>query len=54
MDQNFRTLIYASTRVEITELTEARRQLGKIMGKEYLIAADTDESAINKVVCIVL
>lgn len=52
MDQNFRTLIYAAPRMEIDELLQVRRQLEKIMGKEFVLAADTDEEALNKVVSI--
>jgi hypothetical protein len=43
MDQNFRTLIYASTRMEIDELASVRRYLGKLLGKEFLVQAETDE-----------
>jgi len=50
MDQNFRTLIYAAPRMEIDELLQVRRQLEKILGKEFVLAADTDEEALNKVV----
>jgi vacuolar protein sorting-associated protein IST1 len=50
MDQNFRTLIYAAPRMEIDELLQVRRQLGKLLGKDFVLAADTDEQAINKVV----
>jgi len=50
MDQNFRTLIYAAPRMEIDELMHVRRLLEKIMGKEFVLAADTDEEALNKVV----
>ena len=50
MDQNFRTLIYAAPRMEIDELMQVRRQLEKILGKEFVLAADTDEEALNKVV----
>ncbi len=50
MDQNFRTLIYASTRMEIDELASVRRYLGKLLGKEFLVQAESDEQAINKVV----
>ena len=52
MDQNFRTLIYAAPRMEIDELMHVRRLLEKIMGKEFVLAADTDEEALNKVVSI--
>lgn len=52
MDQNFRTLTYAASRMEIEELTHVRRYLGKLLGKEFLLAAETDVEAINKVVSI--
>jgi hypothetical protein len=52
MDQNFRTLIYAAPRMEIDELLQVRHQLEKILGKEFVLAADTDEEALNKVVSI--
>ena len=52
MDQNFRTLIYAAPRMEIDELLHVRRYLEKILGKEFVHAADTDEEAVNKVVSI--
>jgi hypothetical protein len=54
MDQNFRTLIYAAPRMEIDELLQVRRQLEKILGKEFVLAADTDEEALNKVVSIII
>lgn len=43
MDQSFRTLVYAAPRMEIDELNEVRRQLGKILGKDFILAADSDE-----------
>lgn len=50
MDQNFRTLIYAAPRMEIDELMKVRHELAKLMGKDFILQADTDESAVNKVV----
>lgn len=50
MDQNFRTLIYAAPRMEIEELQHVRRYLAKLLGKDFVLAADTDEQAVNKVV----
>lgn len=50
MDQNFRTLVYAAPRMEIDELLQVRHQLQKLLGKEFILAADTDEEALNKVV----
>lgn len=52
MDQAFRTISYAASRMEIDELAHVRRYLGKLLGKEFLISADTDEAAVNKVVSI--
>jgi hypothetical protein len=42
MDQSFRTLIYSSTRMEIDELAFVRKYLGKLLGKDYLLQADSD------------
>ncbi len=50
MDQNLRTLAYAAPRMEITELEYVRHSIKKLMGEEYIILADTDETALNKVV----
>lgn len=50
MDQNFRTLIYAAPRLEIEEMQHVRRYLGKLLGKDFVLAADSDEQAVNKVV----
>ena len=50
MDQNFRTLAYASTRMEIDEMMNVRKEIGKMLGKDFLLAADSDEYAVNKVV----
>jgi hypothetical protein len=38
--------------MEIDELLQVRRQLEKILGKEFVLAADSDEEALNKVVSI--
>jgi hypothetical protein len=43
MDQTFRTLIYAAPRMEIEELLKVRAELGKILGKDFVLASDTDE-----------
>jgi hypothetical protein len=43
MDVTFRTLIYAAPRIEIDELTEVRRQLRKLLGEKFVIAADMEE-----------
>ena len=50
MDITIRTLIYASPRMEIDELSYVRRSLERLMGKEYVMKADLDEEAIHKVV----
>lgn len=50
MDQNFRTLIYSAPRIEIEELTKVRHELGKALGKDYILAADTDDQAVHKIV----
>ncbi|CDW76626.1 UNKNOWN [Stylonychia lemnae] len=52
MDQTFRTLCYASIRLEIDELVQVRQQLGKLLGKQFLISADKDEECVNKVVSL--
>lgn len=33
MDQTFRTLVYAAPRLEVDELIEVRKQLGRLLGK---------------------
>lgn len=50
MDQSIRTLIYAAPRMEIEELNYVRHSLEKLMGKEYVLQADTDEESVHKVV----
>ena len=50
MDQTFHTLIHAGAKLDVDELTEVRRQLGKMLGKEFVMKSDTDPSCINKVV----
>ncbi len=50
MDQTFRTIIYAAPRFDVEELLTVRKDLGKMMGKEFVKSADEDENAINKVV----
>jgi hypothetical protein len=54
MDQTFRTIIYASLRLDIEELQQVRASLGKVLGKEYLKEAEHNEELINKVVSILL
>lgn len=48
MDQTFRTLIYVAPRMDVDELNEVRKVLGKIMGKEYVKKTDEDPSCIHK------
>ena len=50
MDGTFRTLIYSASRMEIEELVEVRRQLGKLLGHHFLEDAEKDECLVNKVV----
>lgn len=50
MDQTFRTIIYASIRLEVDELIQVRAALGKLMGKEFLKDAESNEQLVNKVV----
>ena len=40
MDQLFRTLIYAAPRLEVEELAEVRRQLGKLLGTKFMVDAE--------------
>ena len=50
MDQTFRTLIHVGAKSEIEELGGVRKELGKLLGKEFVQQSDTDYSSINKVV----
>ena len=50
MAQTFHTLIYAAPRLECDELIKVRTTLGGLMGKEFVLQSDTDESCVNKVV----
>jgi len=52
MDQTFHTLIHAGAKTEVEELAGVRRELGKLLGKEFVIKSDTDYSCLNKVVCL--
>lgn len=53
MAQTFHTLIYAAPRLEIDELVIVRNQLGRLLGKEFVIMSDSDESCVHKVVIII-
>lgn len=50
MDTTFHTLIYASARIDVDELSKVRRYLEKILGKEFAKLSETDESVVNKIV----
>ena len=50
MDQTFHTLIHAGAKTEIEELAGVRKQLGRLLGKEFVKNSDTDYSTLNKVV----
>eukprot|EP00347_Sterkiella_histriomuscorum_P016915 403351362 len=50
MNQTFHTLIYAATKLDVEELIEVRRQLSRLLGKEFVLQSDTDMSCINKIV----
>ena len=52
MDQTFHTIIHAAPKMEIDELSNVRSQLGKLLGKQFVMQSDTDYSCINKVVSI--
>jgi hypothetical protein len=36
----------------VDELVQVRQQLGKMLGKPFVIESDSDYSTLNKVVCI--
>lgn len=50
MDQAFHTLIYAAPRIEVEELAKVRSKLSNLLGKEFTLQSDTDESCVNKIV----
>jgi hypothetical protein len=52
MCHTFHTLIYAAPRLDVDELMIIRKQLGSILGKEFVLKSDTDESCVNKIVRI--
>lgn len=50
MDQTFHTLIHAGAKLDVEELAGVRRQLSKLLGKEFVTQSDQDYSTLNKVV----
>ena len=50
MDVTFHTLIYASARIDVDELSKVRKYLERLLGKEFVKKTETDDSCINKVV----
>ena len=52
MCHTFHTLIYAAPRLDVDELMIIRKQLGSILGKEFVLKSDTDESCVNRIVRI--
>ena len=50
MDVTFHTLIYASARIDVDELSKVSRYLERFLGKEFVKRTETDESCVNKVV----
>ena len=46
----FATIIHVAPKFEVEELMAVRKQLEKIMGKEFVIQADEDKSILNPVV----
>lgn len=50
MDQTIRTIMYASSRMEVDELNYVYHKLSNMMGKEYTLQVESDEEVIHKVV----
>lgn len=50
MDQTFHSLIHVGAKSEIEELAGVRKQLIKLLGKQFAEQSDTDYSALNKVI----
>ena len=50
MDQTFHTLIHVGAKTEIEELVGVRKQLGGMLGKDFVKQSDSDYSTLNKVV----
>jgi len=47
MTQTFATLIHIAPKLEVEELTNVRKHLIDLMGKEFAQKADEDKNAIN-------
>ncbi len=54
MSGTFHTIIYAAPRMEVDELMYVRKQLGGLLGKEFVEKSDNDESCVNKIVIILV
>jgi len=50
MAPTFNTLIYAAPRLDIDELIVVRKALANMLGKEFVIKSDNDESLSHKVI----
>lgn len=50
MNSCFATLIHIAPKMEVEELMEVRKQLTKLLGKEFVKRADEDKTFINKLV----
>ena len=50
MHQTFHTLIYAAPRLDVDELMIIRKGLAGVLGKDFVIKSDNDESCVHKVV----
>jgi hypothetical protein len=50
MDQTFHTLIHVGAKTEIEELAGVRKQLGNLLGKEFVKQSDSDYSCLHKVI----
>ena len=50
MDQCFHTIIHVGAKTEIEELAGVRKELGKLLGKEFVKQSDEDYSCLHKVI----
>jgi F0F1-type ATP synthase delta subunit len=50
MSQTFATVIHAAPKLNVEELMLVRKQLGAVLGKEFVLQSDEDKSIINPVV----
>lgn len=50
MSQTFATVIHVAPKFAVEELMGVRKQLGALMGKEFVLQCDEDKSCINPVV----